>query len=74
MSEIVKVQRPLSTNDLGNPWLIYDKDHKHLEHKPEATVPHGVKAAMGDDPKGYFMAIWSGGGWKIGERVKEQKW
>jgi hypothetical protein len=74
MSEVVEVQRPLSTNDLGNPWLINDKDRKHMEHKPESTVPEAVKTAMGDDLKGYYLAIWSGGGWKIGERAKGQKW
>jgi hypothetical protein len=74
MSEIVKIQRPLSSNEIGNPWLIYDKDRKHTQHKPESSVPEAVKTAMDGDVKGYFMAIWSGGGWKIGDRVEEQKW
>jgi hypothetical protein len=74
MSEIVKIQRPLSTNHWGNPWLVYDKSQKHVESKPEASVEPSVKTAMAKDPKAYFLAVWSGGGWKIGERVKEQKW
>jgi hypothetical protein len=74
VSDIVKIQRPLSTNDRGNPWLIYDKDKKHREFRPEDQVSSDVKAAMGKDPKGYFIGVWSGGGWKIGERVKEQTW
>ena len=36
-----------------------------MEHKPESTVPEAVKTAMGDDLKGYYLAIWSGGGWKF---------
>src|SRR5450432_3000466 len=39
-----------------------------------ASVEPSVKTAMDTDPKAYFLAVWSGGGWKIGERVKEQKW
>jgi hypothetical protein len=72
MSEIVKVQRPLSAG--GGPWLIYDKDHKHQEMVEAKEIASAVQTAMRGDPKGYFLAIWSGGGWKIGERVKEQKW
>jgi hypothetical protein len=74
MSEIVKVQRPLSSNDMGNPWLIYDEARKHVAHMPEASVEPSLKAAMGSDAKGYFLAVWSGGGWKICERVKAPKW
>jgi hypothetical protein len=55
-------------------WLIYDKDHNHQEMVEAKEIASAVQTAMRGDPKGYFLAIWSGGGWKIGERVKEQEW
>jgi hypothetical protein len=72
MSDIVKIQRPLSAG--GGPWMIYDKNRKRQELVDVAKIAPEVKTAMRSDPKGYFMAIWSGSGWKIGERVEEQKW
>jgi hypothetical protein len=75
VSDIIKIQRPLESNAPGDaPWMIYDKDRKHQELKPADQISADVKAAMGKDPKGYFLGVWSGGGWKIGERVKAQTW
>lgn len=73
-TEIIKVQRPLSTNDLGSPWLLYDQKRAHVEHRLEASIDEQVKAAMGTAPKGYFGAEWTGKEWKIGAKVPAENW
>jgi hypothetical protein len=74
-SEIIKVQRPLSSSHPSTPWLIYDKDYKHIERKPDKLIGVDVKAAIGTDAKGYFNGVWAtGAGWTINERVKGQDW
>jgi hypothetical protein len=74
-SEIVKVQRPLSSSHPSTPWLIYDKGYKHVEHNPEMLVSADVKAAIGKAAKGYFSGVWADDvGWTISERVKGQDW
>jgi hypothetical protein len=75
MKEIVKLQQPLSSNDLDPPWLIYDQGRKKVESRAAALIDRAVKVAMGDAPKGYFEGEWSAEeGWKIGDRVLDQKW
>jgi hypothetical protein len=75
MTDIIKVQRPLMTNDESAPWLIYDKSRKRQQQIPESVVPPAVVKAMGNDAKGYFEGYWSSiVGWAIGKRVKNQDW
>jgi hypothetical protein len=75
LKEIVKVQQPLSSNVGDAPWLIYDQGKKKVEQRAVALVDPAVKTALGDDPKAYFEAEWSTEeGWKIGDRVLDQKW
>jgi hypothetical protein len=74
MTEVIKVQRPLSSNDLGNPWLLYDKGRVHVVHTKEALMDKTVRAAMGNAIKGYFEAEWSSEGWKIGKKARDQDW
>jgi hypothetical protein len=46
-----------------------------VESRAAALIDRSVKAAMGDAPKGYFEGEWSAEeGWKIGDRVLDQKW
>lgn len=72
---IVKVQRPLITNDLNAPWLIYDESRKRTQQLPDKVVPDRVKKAMKGDFKAFFNAEWSSVvGWAINERVKDQLW
>lgn len=71
---IVKVQRPLATNDPSAPWLIYDEARSFYQMVPEAEVPASVKEAMGDDAKGYFNAVDKGAELNIRERVGAQDW
>jgi hypothetical protein len=47
MTEIIKVQRPLSSNELGDPWLLYDKNRSHVEQRTEGYISEQVKAALG---------------------------
>jgi hypothetical protein len=75
LKEVVKVQKPLSSNNDDPPWLIYDQGKKKVEERAAALIDRTVKAAMGNDPKGYFEAEWSAEeGWKIGDRVLDQQW
>jgi hypothetical protein len=74
MTEIIKIQRSLSSNYPSNPWLLFDKKQMHVEHSEESLMDKKVKAAMGDAVKGYFEAEWSLDGWKIGRKVRDQDW
>ena len=75
LKEIVKVEKPLSSNNDDPPWLIYDQGKKKVESRAPALIGRDVKTAIGNDPKGYFEAEWSAEeGWKIGDRVIDQKW
>jgi hypothetical protein len=75
LKEVVKVQKPLSSNNADPPWLIYDQGKKKVESRAAALIGREVKAATGNDPKAYFEAEWSAEeGWKIGDRVLDQKW
>lgn len=71
--EVVKIQRPIIPPD--GPWLVYDRRKKHVQEFAESRVPIFVKAALGDDLKGYFRGAWYAvDGWLFGERVEDQEW
>ena len=73
--EIVKVQRPIVSNDPDDPWLIYDKARKHECEVPDAAIPKHVRKAMGSDFKAYFKGTWSSiVGWGLSVRVNAQDW
>ena len=67
---IVKLQRPLS--DASAPWLAYPSGRKPRWFiRPTAAV----RRALGNDPKGYFLAQETpGGDLEIRERIKDQPW
>jgi len=74
MSEIVKVQLPVSTSGVANPQpLIYDKYKRHSVMQP---IDLGTKRALRGDMKGYFRAEWVERvqQWFIAERVADQEW
>ena len=74
-SEIVKVQRPITSTEAGAPWLIYDKARKRVEQKPSATIGNDVRKAMGADYKAFFQGTWSAKGvWELSDRVDDQSW
>ena len=74
MTEIVKVQRPIMTNDPSAPWLIYDAARKHVTEVPEMAIPQHIRAAMGDDYKAYFVGAWSSiVGWGLSTRVSDDQ-
>lgn len=75
MTDIIKVQRPLSTTDPTIPWLIYDKSRHRQQQIPQSVVPPRAVKDMGSDLKGYFEGTWSSiVGWAIGKRVRNQEW
>lgn len=53
MTEIVKVQRPISPPDA--PWLIYDRDRKHVDTVDPRLIPQYIHDQMEDDHKAYFI-------------------
>ena len=75
MTEIVKVQRPLATNDAALPWLIYDRNRRHVAEVPQSIIPAHVRKAMGKSAKAYFVGAWSSiVGWGLSMRVADQDW
>ena len=69
---IVKVQRPVVTNDPSAPGLVYAKGRKGMiQQRLDATTV----AAMGDDFKAFFLAdLRPNGLWDIGKRIEDQEW
>ena len=69
--EHVKVQRALFPADA--PALIYAPRYDRLTHQP---LDRRVLAALGDDLKGYFAAIWHGAEaeWELGVRLPDEDW
>ena len=69
---IVKVQRPVVTNDPASPALVYAKGRKGMIQQ---RLDAATLKAMGDDYKAYFVAeLKLNGQWQIGQRVGDQRW
>ncbi len=74
-TSIVKVQRPIVTNDPDAPWLMYDEKREHMTQVPDRLIPTYVRDAVGKDLKAYFVGAWSSiVGWGLSERVEDQDW
>ena len=74
-TEIVKVQRPIATNDPRNMWLVYGKGRKKRHQIQQSLVQSHVIAAMKGDFKAYFNAVWNDvSGWHIKDRLKDKEW
>ena len=73
MTEIVKVQMPLSSNVADPLPLVYAKGGKRMSTQP---LDHATKLAMGADVKAYFKAEYRPTlrRWSIGARVKDRDW
>lgn len=73
MSEIVKVQVPIATNDPNAQPLVYNKSRSRRALQPLDAAT--IKAMLTDD-KAYFRAEWSVAKhqWLIGDRVKDRDW
>jgi hypothetical protein len=71
--EIVKVQRPLAYTGAPPGWLIYTNDPQHPRSQAQEPTPEMIEA-MGNDPKGYFEAVWTEGEWNVGRRVSARLW
>lgn len=75
MREIVKVQRPLQSNQVGAPWLIYAEGRKNIETVPEKDVSSRVRTQMKRDYKAYFWADWDAetNTWDVHSRVPDEQ-
>lgn len=72
MRAIVKVQVALASSDGGPPEIYtYDKDRKHPMLAPLTDYIAGL---MGNRVKAYFLAEWTGYGWRVTEQVEDQDW
>ena len=71
MSEIVKVQVPLISNDPAEHALVYAEGRKRVVQQP---LDYTTKQLMGDDSKAFFEAEFRRGKWTIGKRVKDRDW
>ncbi|MBO4228372.1 hypothetical protein [Bradyrhizobium neotropicale] len=73
MSEIVKVQLPLTSNDPRKLALVYAKGRKNMVQQPLDAI---TRKLMGADFKAFFEAEYqpARGTWLIGERVGHQDW
>lgn len=70
---IVKVQRPLATNDhrARSLYLVYAEGRRYQNVQ---TISSEAKHALGSDFKGYFKATWNGWIWSLGARVTDRGW
>ena len=74
-TEIVKVQRPIATNDPNVPWLIYANGHKKTQQVRQEYITEQVKKDMKGDLKAYFNAVWDDVlEWYIKDRVEDREW
>ena len=72
MSEIVKVQKPLNISEGGiGPALVYAKSHKNTRL---VDITDDILENLGDQPKAYFHATWTGKTWVIKGRAPDQEW
>lgn len=70
--QTVKVQRPMVGNEnLPDAYLVYAEGRKNPKLM---SIPPAVKAALGNDIKGYFSATYHDRTWHITERVADQGW
>lgn len=74
MTEVVKVQLPLASNDpamLDDLALVYDAQRKRMVRQP---LDAATRIAMGRDVKAFFHAQYCDGHWTIGRRVSDRSW
>lgn len=73
MTDIVKVQKPVVTNDPRQLALVYAKGRKFYVQQP---LDPATDKAMGEDKKAFFEAefIHVRNQWSIGKRVSDRDW
>lgn len=76
--QIVKLQRPLSTNEPDVPWLLYGEGRTNHVLIPDSMVPQEVKDAMGDRAKRYYYGRLvdgpAGKVWQLEGIAPDQDW
>jgi hypothetical protein len=75
-SQIVKVQRPLSTNDPVPQALVYGRNRYEQELQPMTELPAHIQARLKVRAKLYCLATWSSEDehWTLGELTPDQPW
>jgi hypothetical protein len=73
VKDIVKVQKPLVTNDVRKLALVYSKGRKNIVQQ---ALDDDTEKAMRKDLKGFFEAefVHERNQWKIGKRVSDRDW
>ena len=71
---IIKLQRPLASNETDPPWLAYNRTRKVHQLLPRAKLDQVTLLAMGDDAKAYFEATLVGDRLVFGRRVLDRQW
>ena len=71
MTDIVKIQVPLITNDPMEYALVYAEGKTRIVQQGLNAV---TRKLMGDDRKAFFEAEFRHGRWTIGKRVADQNW
>lgn len=55
---VVKVQKPIMTNEVEPLWLIYDEEREHTFQIKQSEVPQNIKDIIGHRNKAYFRATY----------------
>lgn len=71
---IVKIQKPLMTNDPNRPWRVYDQDRHFDVTIPEAQIPKRIRKHMQYISKAYYKAELTYQGWVFQKPTKERAW
>jgi hypothetical protein len=71
MDMIIKIQRPLSTNEINPMALLYNKDRSFEHMLPYADL---AQYFIDGDLKVYHIATLEGDDFRIGDRVDDQNW
>jgi hypothetical protein len=68
------IQRPLSSNDLGDPWLLYDKNRSHVEQRTEGSSTSNSKPRWETLRRDISKPSGRAEGRKIGDKVLAEDW
>jgi len=74
MRVVLKVQRPIVTNDPDAPWMLYDGAHKNTAFVKQADVPEQLRSAMGTGHKLFIEVEVIDGHMQIIRTVPDPGW
>ena len=70
---IVKIQRPIITNDPRAPWLLYGQGHSNMVEVPAKLVPSEIVHQMGEAFHAHFWGTYEDG-WVVSKRTHSRNW